>query len=445
MKNNVLKTKRLILRPIMLGDEKEIHEYAGDKDITMMFFLPNDTFEETCDFVKDNAAEWNSPDQTDFEFVIIYEGKIIGGCDADLSHSEDRSYATLGWILNKNYRKMGFASEAADALLDYAFENLNIEKVYAQCDVENPASFNVMKNIGMTCINDKGTRTYPKTGKTSGEYTCMITKEEWMEKKLTALPEEIKKHVAGKSYTLDDMGKSGSKIMVFDDCVLKITDYRKENEDTVNVMRWLEGRIPAPRVICYVKEDDKQYLLMEKIIGKMTCDEYYLEHPKELLDILASALKMLWEVDISDCPRRRDLDVELEEAQYRIDNDLVDVANVEPTTFGEGGFKDPQALLDWLKENKPECEPVLSHGDFCLPNIMVKDGKISGFIDLGDTGIGEKWRDIALCYRSLKHNFDGTFGGKVYPDFNPDMLFDALGIEPDWDKLNYQILLDELF
>ena len=88
---------------------------------------------------------------------------------------------------------------------------------------------------------------------------------------------------------------------------------------------------------------------------------------------------------------------------------------------------------------------MLSHGDFCLPNIFLKDGKVSGFIDCGDTAIGYKWKDIALCYRSLKHNFDGTFGGKVYPDFNPDLLFDALGIEPDWDKIRYCILLDELF
>jgi aminoglycoside phosphotransferase len=59
--------------------------------------------------------------------------------------------------------------------------------------------------------------------------------------------------------------------------------------------------------------------------------------------------------------------------------------------------------------------------------------------------IRDKWNDIALCYRSLKHNFDGTYGGKVYKDFNPDILFEKLEIEPDWDKINYYILLDELF
>jgi len=77
--------------------------------------------------------------------------------------------------------------------------------------------------------------------------------------------------------------------------------------------------------------------------------------------------------------------------------------------------------------------------------VFLKDGKVAGFIDLGDTGTGDKWRDIALLYRSLKWNFDGTFGGKVYENFSPDMLFDYLKITPDYQKLRYYILLDELF
>ncbi len=172
-------TKRLTIRPIQIGDEKEIHEYAGDKSLTMMYYLPNETFEETAEFVKKNAEEWKTEDQTNFEFVILLDGRIIGGCDCDLGHSDDRSYATLGWIINKNYRNRGYASEAASAILDFAFEKLKINKVYAQCDTNNPASFGVMQKIGMKCVNDKGTRTYPRTGETSGEYTCMITREEW--------------------------------------------------------------------------------------------------------------------------------------------------------------------------------------------------------------------------------------------------------------------------
>ena len=81
--------------------------------------------------------------------------------------------------LNKKYRGRGFASQAGAALIDFAFTNFKIERVLAQCDCKNAASFGVMKKIGMRCINDKGTRTYPKTGITSGEYTCQITRTEW--------------------------------------------------------------------------------------------------------------------------------------------------------------------------------------------------------------------------------------------------------------------------
>ena len=259
------------------------------------------------------------------------------------------------------------------------------------------------------------------------------------------MPENIGRRIAGKPYTVDDMGMSGARILLFDDCVLKIVRYREKNADTVRVMRWLEGRLPVPKVLCFEQDTEYQYLLMSRIPGRMSCDAYWLERPRELLALLAEGLKLLWSIDASGCPRGRDVDTELREAGSRVADRRVDVNRVEPTTFGPGGFRDPEELLNWLKDNRPSYEPVLSHGDFCLPNILIENGRISGFLDLGDTGIGDKWRDIALCHRSLKHNFDGSFGGKVYPDFDPDLLFEALGIEPDREKLRYYTLLDELF
>ena len=260
------------------------------------------------------------------------------------------------------------------------------------------------------------------------------------------IPDNIMKLIEDKPYEVNEIGMSGSKIMIFDDMVLKIEKCRKENRESVEMMRWLEGKIPAPRVIAFEEDGEYQYLLMTRVTGEMSCSDYYFEHPDKLLKILADTLNMLWKVDISDCPGIRDLDADLKEAKYRVDNNLVDLVNVEPTTYGEKGlFKNPEELYQWLVDNRPKYEPVLSHGDFCLPNIFIENGKLSGLIDVGDTGEGDKWKDIALCYRSLKHNFDGTYGGKVYPDFNPDKLFEALGIEPDWDKIKYFILLDELF
>ena len=284
---------------------------------------------------------------------------------------------------------------------------------------------------------------------------------------LSELPESIREKVSGKDFRIDDLGKSGSRIFLFDDCVLKCerilhpadmeagsihdaaaakeAPFQEDQDQTVEVMRWLNGKLPVPEVLAYEKDEKYRYLLMSRIEGAVACDPYHMEHPKEMIPILADALKLLWSIDISDCPRKTDIDTVLAEAEYRVRNDLVDLSDTEPETFGEGGFKDAEELISWLKDNKPSYEPVLSHGDFCLPNVFIKDGKLSGLIDLGNTGTGDKWMDIALGYRSLKHNADGTWGGKVYPDIRPEELFEELGIKPDWDRIHYYILLDELF
>jgi len=102
------------------------------------------------------------------------------------------------------------------------------------------------------------------------------------------------------------------------------------------------------------------------------------------------------------------------------------------------------ALYLWLEAHQPEEDLVLSHGDYCLPNIFGNKNQLSGFIDIGRMGIADRWQDIALCYRSLRDNMNGSYGGKVY-DFNPNLLFEALKIEKNEEKLNYYLLLDELF
>ncbi len=259
------------------------------------------------------------------------------------------------------------------------------------------------------------------------------------------VPSKIKSLIADKLFTVDDVGMSGNQVLIFEDMVLKIEDNSTAVQNQVEVMRWLEGKVPVPQVLAYEVENEKSYLLMSKMDGVMSCDTYYMEHPEILLEALASGLKMLWNVDVGECPRVRDVDAVLREARVRVENHLVDVEDAEPETFGQGGFESPEHLLEWLESNGPSFEPVLSHGDFCLPNVFLKDGQIIGFIDLGKIGVGDKWNDIALCYRSLKHNFAGAYGGKVCEDFDPNMLFEKLGIEPDWEKIKFYLLLDELF
>ncbi len=174
---NQITTKRLLIRPIRQGDARDIHEYAGDKGITMMIFLPNETMEETIGFVEHAVSEWEKDNPEDREYVIMFEDKIVGGIS--LECSDERTAYEIGWTIHKAYRNRGFATEAAQALVAHAFDNLSIQKVIAQCDVRNAASENVMKKLHMRLTDDSGTRYYPKTGVSAGELLYEITSEEY--------------------------------------------------------------------------------------------------------------------------------------------------------------------------------------------------------------------------------------------------------------------------
>ena len=259
------------------------------------------------------------------------------------------------------------------------------------------------------------------------------------------LPLSIQAHIEGKTGHTDSVGMSGSSVTVFEDCVLKIEAVTPCTEQTVAAMDWLARRIPSPKVLAHEIRDGRSFLLMSRIPGEMSCDPACLARPEMLVSLLADAMTLLWKVDAAGCPRDRRLPALLKEARWRVENGLVDLDNVEPETFGPGGFESPEALLRWLEENPVASCPVLTHGDFCLPNVFQLEGKFSGFVDVGDAGLGEKWRDIALCWRSLRSNMHGAYGGRAYPDFDPDVLFDALGIKPDRAQLRWHLLLDELF
>lgn len=258
------------------------------------------------------------------------------------------------------------------------------------------------------------------------------------------IPESIKQYLGNRPFQVDSVGQSDSTVIIFEDMVLKIEKQCEESDNERRMMEWLAGKLPVPRVLCADTVDGINYLLMSRLPGKMSCDEVYMESPDKLVTELAEGLKMLWSVDISECPYQSDLDNKLRLAACNVERGLVDMEHTEPGTFGERGFKDPEHLLAWLIANKPQEEPVLSHGDFCLPNVFLDETGVSGFLDLGRCGAADRWQDIVLCYRSLSGNLKGDYGGRIN-NGDSALLFEKLGIEPDFEKLRYYILLDELF
>ncbi len=258
------------------------------------------------------------------------------------------------------------------------------------------------------------------------------------------MPEVIVRQLPKGEYQLDSIGRSDAQVMIFDDRVLKIEKDCNMSANEAAMMRWLNGKLYVPQVIETACADGVRYLLMTKIPGKYLCDNAILDDQDLLAVLVAEGLQKMWSVDVSDCPTDRSLNAvfrEIEEG-LRSGNITMDTARQEET-FGPGGFKGPQQLFDWLVRHRPAEEIVLSHGDFCLPNIFCDGQKLTGIIDLGYAGKADKWVDIEKVLWSMWANTTGQFGG-TKRDFDRRKLFHALKMEPDEERLRYFSLLSEL-
>lgn len=260
------------------------------------------------------------------------------------------------------------------------------------------------------------------------------------------LPILLKKHIENKPYRVDKIGESDSQVILFEDMVLKIEKTSRHSDREYDALKWLGGRLPVPEIIEFEQKNGFNYLLMTRFKGKTLIDDIMTCNPKNIVEAMADGIIQLWTIDISNCPLDSRLSLQLNEARYRIDNNLVDIDDFEEDTIGDNGFADVEDLYSFLMNNQPEEDLVFTHGDYCLPNSFIKNNKTVGFIDLGNAGIADRWQDLALCIRSMEYNFC-KIKGMSYTDFNKlkNYFLNLLNIETDNEKLRYYILLDELF
>ena len=170
----IIKTERLVLRPLCSEDLYTTHEYAGNIENTrFMLYLPNKTTEDTKRFLSMAESEWKSETPSFYEFAIMFGDNHVGTISIyrDMQNNE----AELGWILHKDYWGKGYALEAALAAKQIAIETLKIKKLVAHCDHRNKNSEKLMLAIGMTLESSDGVRTYPDGRGSAGELKYSLT------------------------------------------------------------------------------------------------------------------------------------------------------------------------------------------------------------------------------------------------------------------------------
>lgn len=153
------------------------------------------------------------------------------------------------------------------------------------------------------------------------------------------------------------------------------------------------------QVLGYVTEE-QDWLLTRRIPGEDCLDPMYLSDPKRLCDTTAELLRQLHDTDPEGCPVDRTADyialARENRQQKRYD------ATLFPDNWGYACAEDAWKVVC---DAAPALQrDTLLHGDYCLPNIILKDWQLSGFIDLGSGGLGDRHIDLFWGIWSLSFN-----------------------------------------
>ena len=146
-----LETDRLLIRRFAADDLEDQFEYLSDPDVARYeYWEPFTSWEAVREMEEVESSVEPGEEARWCELAIVLKGeqKVIGNISIKVLSRQHR-LGEVGWILNPNYQGHGYATEAANAILRFGFDELDLYWVIAFCDVRNAASYRLMERLGM--------------------------------------------------------------------------------------------------------------------------------------------------------------------------------------------------------------------------------------------------------------------------------------------------------
>jgi aminoglycoside 6'-N-acetyltransferase len=145
-------TPRLTLRSFRPGDEGDVFAYRSVPEVVR--YIPGDpkTPEQVADLVAERATAGRLDETSPFlTLAVERDGRVIGDVLVHLDGlgGRDGRQAEIGWVFAPDVAGQGYATEAARALVDLAFGELGVQRVWAKLEPENARSARVCERLGM--------------------------------------------------------------------------------------------------------------------------------------------------------------------------------------------------------------------------------------------------------------------------------------------------------
>ena len=145
-----LETERLILRKITLDYVEDMHQYGSDDEVSKyVTWNTHETISDTKGFVEFVLSKYENNEVAPWGIESKEDGKFIGTIDF-VWWQPNHKIAEIGYVLSKDYWGKGLISEAAKKIIQFGFEEMDLVRIQARCNIENIGSARVMEKAGMS-------------------------------------------------------------------------------------------------------------------------------------------------------------------------------------------------------------------------------------------------------------------------------------------------------
>jgi len=181
MHNIRLLSERLRLREVEEGDLEEITSAVNNINVSQyLLVVPHPySLKDGEDFIKHCQKSRLEKERVNYNLAIEFERKLVGmiGLAAVDPFQET---ATLGYWVAEEFWRKGIASEAAQRMIRFAFEDLGLRRINVEAFAGNEGSQNLIEKLGFTF---EGRRKQFEKSKATGiihdSLSYGLLREEW--------------------------------------------------------------------------------------------------------------------------------------------------------------------------------------------------------------------------------------------------------------------------
>jgi len=177
-----VQTARLVLRNFIDSDLESFLAYRNDPEVAKYqgwgLPYPREKGEAFIAFMKERIA-LKQGGWIQFAIALKDTDELIGDLGCYIKEDDIRQ-ARIGFTIAAKHWRKGYMSEVTPCLLEYLFEDMDIHRVVADCDVDNVASYRTLEKLGFR-REAHFVESYLVNGVYASEYHYGLLQREWRE------------------------------------------------------------------------------------------------------------------------------------------------------------------------------------------------------------------------------------------------------------------------